>query len=987
MTGYRLASGGRIDRARSLAFRFDGKPFTGHPGDTLASALTAAGVGLLGRSFKYHRPRGLFAPGAAEPNALVELRSGARREPNCRATTVELFDGLEAHSQNRWPSLEHDLMAVNGLLSPLFVAGFYYKTFKWPSAFWETLYEPAIRRAAGLGRAATAPDPDTYETATAFCDVLVVGAGPAGLAAALAAGRCGARVVLAETDRDPGGRLLDERHTIGDDGGAAFAAAAAAELATMPEVRVLTRTTVFGAYDGGTFGALERVSDHLAAPLPHQPRQRMWTIVARRCVVATGAIERPVVFSGNDTPGVMLASLARGLAVRRAVAVGRRVAVFTTGDDGWAAAADLAACGVTVTTVIDARPEAAAGAGRDLSGARILHGARVREAFGGKRLDRVEVVTGSGAVETVSCDALLVAGGWQPSIQLTAQLGGKPVFDANLAAFRPGPLPAGMTVAGAAAGSYGLGACLREGHEAGVEAAAACGFAGAAGSPPTASDEACGATALWFVGGGKGKAFVDLQHDVTADDVALAVREGYVSVEHLKRYTTLGMGTDQGRTANLAGLGILAELTGRGIGETGLVLTRPPVEPVAIAAFAGHHRDRAFRPIRLPATHAAAVELGARMIESGAWYRAQYFPKPGEDWLAATTREAAAVRSHAGVTDMSTLGKIEVAGPDAALFLSRLYANFTGALKVGRCAYGLMLREDGFVMDDGTVARLGDTHYVATCSTAHAPKVWEHVEFCRQVLWPDLDVTVQSVSEAWAQLALAGPNARAVLERIVDPGIDVSDAALPFMGYRPATVIGGVRARIFRISFSGEQAYEIAVPARRGADLMRAILARGAPFGVVPYGLEALNVLRIEKGHPAGAELNGQVTAHDLNLGALADKPHDCVGRAMSRRAALVDPARPRLVGLTATGGERLRAGAHLLAKDAPKAAAWDEGYVTSVCRSPAVGGWIGIGYLARGPERHGEVVRAYDPVRGGDVLVTVGPACFVDPKGERARG
>jgi sarcosine oxidase subunit alpha len=489
------------------------------------------------------------------------------------------------------------------------------------------------------------------------------------------------------------------------------------------------------------------------------------------------------------------------------------------------------------------------------------------------------------------------------------------------------------------------------------------------------------------VAGGKGKAFVDLQHDVTADDVALAVREGYVSVEHLKRYTTLGMGTDQGRTANLNGLAILAELTGRSPGETGIILSRPPVEPVAIAAFAGHHRDRAYRPVRLPATHAAAVERGAQFIEAGAWYRAQYFPKTGEDWLAATTREVRAVREAAGVTDMSTLGKIEVLGPDAGVFLSRLYANSLEKLRVGRCAYGLMLREDGFVMDDGTVARFGETHYVATCSTAHAAKVWEHMEFCRQVLWPDLAVTIQSVSEAWAQLALAGPRSRDILARIVDPGTDISNEALPFLGCMEARVLGGVQARLFRISFSGERAYEIAVPARRGADLMRAVLERGADLGVVPYGLEALNVLRIEKGHPAGAELNGQASAHDMNLGAMADKPHDCIGRAMARRPALTDPSRPRLVGLTPLGGERLRAGAHLLAKDAPKAAAWDEGYVTSVAFSPSLDRWIGLGYLARGPERHGEIVRAYDPVRGGDVLVTVGPACFIDPKGERARG
>ncbi|HUG62874.1 MAG TPA: 2Fe-2S iron-sulfur cluster-binding protein, partial [Methylomirabilota bacterium] len=454
MSGYRLASGGLVDRAAPLAFRFDGRPYTGLAGDTLASALTASGVRLLGRSFKYHRPRGLFAAGADEPNALVELRTGARREPNTRATDVEVFEGLKAASQNRWPSLGFDLSSVNQLISPLIVAGFYYKTFKWPSALWERLYEPMIRRAAGLGRVAEAPDPDCYETATAHCDVLVVGAGPAGLAAALAAGRAGARVVLAERDAMPGGRLLHERHVADGADGVAFARSATAELAALPEVRLLTRTVVFGAYDGGAYGALERVSDHLPAPPPGQPRQRLWTIVARQTVVAAGSTERPVVFSGNDTPGVMLASAMRGLAVRHAVAAARSVAVFTACDDGWAAAADMAAAGVRVTTVIDARGDTPIRPDPAPAGARVLKGALVREAHGGRSLERLDVILPNGAVERVACDGLAVCGGHQPAIALTAHLGGRPTFSEDISAFLPGPLPPGMRVAGAAAGTF-----------------------------------------------------------------------------------------------------------------------------------------------------------------------------------------------------------------------------------------------------------------------------------------------------------------------------------------------------------------------------------------------------------------------------------------------------------------------------------------------------------------------------------------------------
>ncbi len=986
MSGWRLPSGGLVDRGRPLDFRFDGRRYTGLAGDTLASALTANGVRLLGRSFKYHRPRGLFAAGPDEPNALVELRAGARREPNTRASEVELFEGLEAASQNRFPSLAFDLMGVNSIVSPLLAAGFYYKTFKWPSAFWERVYEPLIRRAAGLGRLSGAPDPDAYETATVHADVLVVGGGPAGLAAALAAGRAGARVILAERDAHFGGRLLSERHVIGEGDGLAFARAAADELAAMPNVRLMPRTTVFGVYDGGSHGALEKVADHLPEPPPGLPRQRAWTIVARRSVVATGSVERPVVFSANDTPGVMLASAMRGLAVRHAVAAGRRVAVFTATDDGWAAAADMAAAGVPVSTVIDARP------GRrpvppELAAARVIAGGLVREAIGGRSLSTIEVVLPGGGVERIPCDALAVSGGHQPDIQLAGHLGHRPAWNDGLSAFVAGELPPGQRLAGAAAGRLSLAACLADGHAAGRDAAADCGFAAPSGEAPRAKDEPSAVSALFHVPGGRGKAFVDLQHDVTADDVALAAREGYVAAEHLKRYTTLGMATDQGRTSNLNGLAILAALTGRTIPEAGLPRGRPPTAPVAIAALAGAHRGRHFRPTRLPPTHEVAVERGASFIEAGAWLRAAYFPAEGEDWLAAATREAAAVRRAAGVTEMSTLGKVEVFGPDAAAFLQRLYANAIDRLKVGRCAYGLMLREDGFVMDDGTVARLGDRHFVVTCSTAHAADVFEHMEFCRQVLWPEMDLTLQSVTEAFAPLALAGPRARDILARVVDPGVDVSAEALPFLGCLEVTLLGGVPARIFRISFSGELAFEIAVPARRGADLMRAILARGADLGVAPYGLEALNILRIEKGHPAGAELDGRVTAHDLGLGAMAERAHDCIGRTLALRPALTDPGRPRLVGLSPLDGARIRSGAHLLPRDAAVVAGNDQGWVTSAAFSPELGRWIALGYLAGGHLRHGEVVRVADPLRGSDALATVGPPCFIDPKGERARG
>ncbi|TPQ52263.1 sarcosine oxidase subunit alpha [Prosthecomicrobium hirschii] len=976
MSGYRLSVGGTlVDPATRLSFRFDDKAYQGLAGDSLASALLAGGVSLFGRSFKYHRRRGLFAAGPEEPNALVELRGGARREPNLKAPVVELYDGLEAWSQNRWPSLGFDLMAVNGLLDKLFVAGFYYKTFKWPSSFWEKLYEPLIRRAAGLGRLSGEPDPDSYETATAHADLLVVGSGPAGLLAARTAARAGRRVILVERDARLGGSLLTTRRTIDGQPGAAWAAAVEAELAAAPHVRILRRTTVFGTYDGGQFGALERVADHLPVPPPHCPRQRAWTLVAGEAIVAAGAIERPIVFPGNDLPGVMLAGALRHYAVGYGAAAGRAVTLFTANDSGWHAAADLIASGVTVAAVIDPRADvapvltAAVAAG----GGRALAGARLRRALGGKALEAIDVDLPGGGSDRIATDALGVSGNWQPDIQLATHRGDRPVWSDAHAAFTAGKLPPGIRLAGAAAGTFRLADIF------------------AAGATEAAVDhEGAALTPFWHVGGtmGAGKAFVDFQHDVTDADVALAAREGYVSVEHLKRYTTLGMATDQGRTANLNGLAILAELTGRTIPQTGITTMRPPVEPVAIGALAGHHRAMAFRPRRLPPIHMVAVEREAQMIEVGPWWRAQWFPLPHEtDWQQSVDREVTTVRKAVGVCDMSTLGKIEVFGPDAAAFLTRLCANSVMKLAVGRCAYFLMLREDGYAYDDGTVARLGPERFVMTCSTAHAAKVYEQVEYARQVLFPEMDVVVQSATEQWAQLALAGPRARDVLARIVDPGFDLSGAAFPPVACAETTVLGGVRARLFRLTFSGELAFEIAVPARRGADLMRRLLIAGQDFGIVPYGTEAVGAMRIEKGHPVGSEINGQTSAHMLGLGAFAERKHDCIGRVLAARPYLTDPARGRLVGLKPVDrAARLRAGAHLLPKGPDATAAHDQGWITSVAHSPTLGCWIGLGFLAHGDKRHGEIVRAYDPVRGGDVEVEVVAPCFVDPEGNRAR-
>ncbi len=922
----RLDAGGAIDRGAKVSFRFDGKRLTGFAGDTLASALLANGVRLVGRSFKYHRPRGILSAGSEEPNALVELRGGAWREPNTRATMVELFEGLEARSQNRFPSLEFDLLAVNGLLAPVFAAGFYYKTFMWPASLWEKLYEPAIRRAAGLGRASRLPDPDRYEKATAFCDVLVVGAGAEGVAAAQAAAADGKRVILCD-ERTPRGAV--------------------------PGVTYLPRTTVFGVYDGGTYGAVERLTDHL--PYAAGPRQKLWRIVAKRCVLATGAIERPIVFGNNDLPGVMLAGAVETYIIQYGVAPGRRAVLFGNHDGVESVLAAMLGAGMAVAALVDPRTRLPAWLLEQAmtAGVPVFAGAAVARAVGALGVEGVEIAGRDGGVTKIACDLVAMSGGWNPALHLTSHLDGKPVWDEAIAAFVPGALPPGMTVVGAASGA-GINANIQP---------------------------------LWEVKGTQGKAFVDFQNDVTASDVRLAKQEGFVAVEHLKRYTTLGMATDQGKTANVNGLALMAAATGRSIPETGTTRFRPPYTPVAIGALAGAHRGRHFRPTRLTPTHDWAKAHGAVFVETGLWLRAQYFPRDGEDWLAATSREVAAVRGGVGICDVTTLGKIDIQGPDAAKFLDCVYANGFGNLAVGRARYGLMLREDGFVMDDGTAARLAETHYVMTTTTANAAKVFQHLEFCRQWLWPELDVALISVTDQWAQLALAGPRSRDVLRKVVDAPFDVSNEAVPYMAARAVEICGGGKARLFRLSFSGELAYEIAVPARFGDTLAAALMAAGEEFAIVPYGTEALGVMRIEKGHPAGNELNGQTSAHDLGLGRLLSKKKDFVGRAMAARPALTDPARPSLVGLKPMDkAVRLRAGSHLLPVGAAAVAANDQGHVTSAAFSPTLGHWIALGLLANGPARIGEQIRVYDPVRDGDLVAEIVSPVFYDPDGERLR-
>lgn len=973
--------GGQIDRMTTLRFTFDGIAYTGHAGDTLASALLANGVRLMGRSFKYHRPRGPLSAGSEEPNALVELRTGARTEPNTRATVTELFAGLEARSQNRWPSLKFDALAINDRLSPFFAAGFYYKTFMWPAAFWEKVYEPIIRRAAGLGHLSQQDDPDTYDKGFLHCDLLIVGAGPAGLAAALTAGRAGARVILADEDFRMGGRLNAETFEVGGTSGADWAAQAVAELVSLPNVRLMPRTTVIGAFDHGIHAAVERVSDHLAIPAPGKPRQILWRIYARRAILAAGATERPIAFENNDRPGILLAGALRAYANRWGVAVGTPTAIFTNNDDGLRTAADLIAKGVTVAAVIDTRPT-----GPKLAGTEHIHGAEVIDTAGRLGLTAITIRDAQGRIRTIAVQALGVSGGWNPNLNLTSQHRARPRWDDAVAAFVPSDGgPQGLTAVGAAAGAFSTHAALMTGRAEAVRALGELGLRAPLIDLPQAEDAPTAITPHWYVHGGKGRAWIDPQNDVTVKDVKLAHQENFRSVEHLKRYTTLGMATDQGKTGNVLGLAVMAELTGKSIPETGTTIYRPPYTPVALGVLAGRSTGADFRPRRLAPSHRWAAEQGAVFVEVGMWLRTQWLPRAGEThWRQSVDREVLATRRSAGICDVTTLGKIDIQGTDAGAFLDRVYANTFSTLAVGKCRYGLMLREDGMVMDDGTTARLGPNEYVMTTTTANAVPVFRHLEFCRQCLWPDMDVQLISTTEAWAQFSVAGPNARRLLQRLVDQ--DISDAAFPYMACGAITV-GGLRARLFRISFSGELAYEIAVPTRYGDAMIRALVEAGREFDAVVYGTEALGVMRVEKGHVAGNELNGQSTALNMGLGKMVSRKKDAIGVVLAQREGMTRDDGLRLVGVKPVDpAQALTAGSHFLAIGASATAAEDGGWLTSVVHSPHLGHSIALGYLKNGAARMGERLRTVNLLAGTEVEVEIVSPHFLDPEGERLR-
>jgi len=1000
----RTATGGRIDRAHPLRFTFDGEALTGFQGDTLASALLANGVHLVGRSFKYHRPRGILAAGSEEPNALVGIRrDAARYTPNLRATQVELYEGLDAHSQNRWPTLAFDVGAINDLLSAFIPAGFYYKTFMWPRGAWKSLYEPYIRAAAGLGRSPTQADPDRYSNRYAHCDVLVVGAGPAGLAAAVAAAHSGARVILCDEQAEFGGSLLGEADAqqageIDGEPARGWLARAIETLTNNSRVTLLTRTTAFGYFPHNLLGLNQRLTDHLANPHPEQPRERQWQVRAKEVVLAAGAIERPLVFPGNDRPGIMLAAAARTYLNRYGVVAGTRAVVITACDEAYRAALDLHEAGVFIATIVDLRPradgalpQAARRAGLPVQTHTTVIGTSGRLRINAVQLARLNAdgrVTDG--ILSMPCDLLLMSGGFTPSVHLFSQSRGRLAWDEKVQSFVPVEAAEHARPAGACRGVYALAAAVADGALAGAAAAQEAGYAKLARQHSgSVSDPARGAYAgalpqLRQSAGAK--AFVDWQNDVTSRDLELATREGFQSIEHVKRYTTAGMATDQGKTSNLNALGIVARTLDKAIPEVGLTTFRMPYTPVSFGSFAGFSRDDLFDPVRTTPMHDWAARNGAVFEDVSLWKRARYFPRNREDMHAAVARECSAARTGCGIFDASTLGKIEVVGRDAVTFMNRMYVNAWTNLAVGRARYGLLLRDDGYVFDDGVVARTAEDRFHVTTTTGGAARVLALMEDYVQTEWSDLSVWLTSTTEQWAVIAVQGPSSRRVLEGLVE-GIDISAQAMPHMSVARGRICG-LPMLLFRVSFTGELGFEVNVPADFGLPVWEAIYEAGRQHGITPYGTETMHVLRAEKGYIiVGQDTDGTVTPDDAGLSwAIGKAKPDFVGKRSLERASMKSANRKQLVGLrTRNTGTVIEEGAQVAAKAGQRPPMELIGHVTSSYASSVLGYPIALALVAGGRARMGQTL--YVPMPGGDLPVEVTSPVFYDPTGARING
>ncbi len=997
----RLSTGGRlIDRSKSVGFDFNGRRLKGFAGDTLASALLGNDQMLVGRSFKYHRPRGIVAAGPEEPNALMNLGKKGHFEPNARATTTELFDGLTATSQNHWPSLEMDVGVVNNYAARFMPAGFYYKTFIHPRAAWKHVFEPFIRKAAGLGKAPKGRDADTYEHFYLFADLLIVGGGVAGLQAAKAAGEAGLNVVLLEQSAHWGGRAPVDGAVIDGADADVWIKDTVQALENMKNVTLRLRCMGAGVYDHGYALGYERVTDHVAPST--LPRHRLWRIRAKQIITATGALERPLSFAGNDIPGVMLAASLRDYLVNYGVSAGDRTIVVTNNDDAYRTALALKEAGLEVPLILDARP---AGGGALMEaciaqGIRVETGKGISSVKGGKRVESVTICAqaGEGApLEEVKCDAVAMSGGWSPVVHLWSHCGGKLIWDDAQAHFKPDhtrpPLGADgegfVSVVGAANGELSTGDCLSEAHQRAKTVIKALGATPKRKAAATAAEEPMAPmAAVWKMPQGAGyklrsKTWLDYQNDVKVSDVQLAAQEGFESVEHTKRYTTLGMATDQGKLSNINGLAILADSLNDEIPKVGTTTFRPPYHPISMGSIAGEASRELFQPVDKTPLHGWGEDNGAEWEPVGHWRRAYCYKRNGESTEEAVNREVKAVRDSLGLLDASTLGKIIVKGPDAGKFLDMMYTNMMSNLKPGKCRYGLMCSENGFLSDDGVVARLDEDTWLCHTTTGGASRIHAHMEEWLQTEWWDWKVYTANVTEQYAQIAVVGPNARKVLEKL--GGMDVSKEALGFMEWAEGQ-IGGFDARVFRISFSGELSYEIAVPASQGRAFWDALRAAGEEFNVTAYGTECLHILRAEKGFiMIGDETDGTVIPQDLGLHwALSKKKDDYLGKRAQQRDHMTDPRRWKLVGLETVDGSVIPDGAYAVTEGANENGQREtQGRVTSTYYSANLERGIAMGLVLNGPDRMGEVI-SFPLLDGSDVKAKIVDPVFYDKDGEK---
>lgn len=997
----RLPNGGRVNRSKVLTFTFNGQSYKGYEGDTLAAALLANGVDIIGRSFKYSRPRGIVAAGAEEPNAVLQIgATEATQIPNVRATQQALYSGLVATSTNGWPNVNTDMMGILGKVGgKLMPPGFYYKTFMYPQSFWMT-YEKYIRKAAGLGRSPTEVDPDTYDNFNQHCDVLVVGSGPAGLAAALAAARSGARVILADEQEEFGGSLLDTRETLDAKPAMQWVASVIDELRSLPEVVLLPRATVNGYHDHNFLTIHERLTDHLGDRAPiGQVRQRLHRIRAKRVVLATGAHERPLVYGNNDLPGNMLAGAVSTYVRRYGVAPGKQLVLSTNNDFAYRVVLDWLDAGLQVVAVADARsnPRGPLVEEARAKGVRILTSSAVIEARGNKHVNGARIAAidvanlkVSSPGEWLECDLITTSGGYSPVVHLASHLGGRPIWREDILGFVPGDAPQKRVCVGGINGVFALDDALADGFEGGARAAAEAGFKIVEGTVPQSSGRAEEPMlALYQVPHDKAtarapKQFVDLQNDVTAAAIELATREGFESVEHVKRYTALGFGTDQGKLGNINGLAIAARSRGISITEMGTTMFRPNYTPVTFGAIAGRHAGHLFEPVRFTALHAWHVANGAEFEDVGQWKRPWYFPKRGEDLHAAVARECKAVRDSVGLLDASTLGKIDIQGPDAREFLNRIYTNAWTKLDVGKARYGLMCKEDGMVFDDGVTACLADNHFLMTTTTGGAARVLQWLEIYQQTEWPDLKVYFTSVTDHWATLTLSGPNSRQLLAKVTD--IELDKDAFPFMTWKEGKV-AGVPARVFRISFTGELSYEVNIQADYAMGVLEKIIEAGKAYNLTPYGTETMHVLRAEKGFIiVGQDTDGSMTPDDLNMGWCVGrtKPFSWIGWRGMNREDCVRQERKQLVGLKPVNGNQvLPEGAQLVFDTQQSIPMTMVGHVTSSYMSASLGHAFALAVVKGGLQRMGQ--RVFAPLADGTVIeAQICSSVFIDPKGER---